>query len=105
MLQFSRATSSSGMYRSRCAAYYDGGHFLPIVPGVFDSAVQGFHSRMGLVKTSCYAAAFGSLKNEGLDMPGDEPVANVVIHIHGRVDVSFAQETLSDRFQALRCRD
>ena len=62
-------------YRSRCAAYYDGDHFLPIVPGVFASAVQGIHSRMGLVKTSCYAAALGSSKNEGLDMPGDESLA------------------------------
>jgi len=62
-------------YRSKCAAYYDGGHFLPIVPGVFDSAVQGIHSRMGLVKTSCYAAAFGSLKNEGLEILGEAPLA------------------------------
>lgn len=59
-------------YRSRCVAYYDGGHYLPIVPGVFDSVVQGIHSRMGLAKTSCYAPAFGSYRNRGIDSMANE---------------------------------
>ena len=59
-------------YRPRCAAYYDGGHYLPIVPGVFDSVVRGMHSRMGLAKTSCYAPSFGSYKNHGLESMANE---------------------------------
>ena len=57
-------------FRSKCAVYYDNDGVIPIVPGVYASAVEGLHSRLGIVKNFCYAVALGKMRNRGLDEPG-----------------------------------